>query len=350
MNLNKIQFKAAVLFKQKTPLEIISISSNNLKRGQIFIKLFYSGICGSQLGEIMGVKGDDKYLPHLLGHEGVGEVIRTGDGVKKVKKGDIVLMHWMNSEGIESANPSYKYKKLKINAGNLTTFNEFAVVSENKVTKINKNSNYKKKLLLGCTASTAIGSLCKLTTLKKNDAIAVSGCGSIGMMILMICKELKIKNLLAIDISKEKLNFIKKRLKINTVNSKIIDIIKYVEKNFENKIDKFFECSGNTKMISDAFECLNKSGKEILIGVPKFKEKASFYTLDINLGKKLIGCKGGDFFPKSDIHIFDKLLNKIKDLEDNFFSDEIELDEINNIFDKMKNNRQIGKAIIKFRQ
>jgi Zn-dependent alcohol dehydrogenase len=223
MNLNKIQFKAAVLFKQKTPLEIISISSNNLKRGQIFIKLFYSGICGSQLGEIMGVKGDDKYLPHLLGHEGVGEVIRTGDGVKKVKKGDIVLMHWMNSEGIESANPSYKYKKLKINAGNLTTFNEFAVVSENKVTKINKNSNYKKKLLLGCTASTAIGSLCKLTTLKKNDAIAVSGCGSIGMMILMICKELKIKNLLAIDISKEKLNFIKKRLKINTVNSKIID-------------------------------------------------------------------------------------------------------------------------------
>ena len=60
---------------------------------------------------------------------------------------------------------------------------------------------------------------------------------------------------------------------------------------FPGKIDKFFECTGNVDVISDAFECLNQMGSEILIGVPQFKKKAKFYTLDINLGKKLLVAK-----------------------------------------------------------
>ena len=64
MNIKNIKFNAAALFNLKKPLEIISITTNRLLKGQIFIKLFYSGICGSQLGEIDGIKGEDKYLPH----------------------------------------------------------------------------------------------------------------------------------------------------------------------------------------------------------------------------------------------------------------------------------------------
>ena len=320
MNIKNIKFNAAALFNLKKPLEIISITTNRLLKGQIFIKLFYSGICGSQLGEIDGIKGEDKYLPHLLGHEGIGEVVEIGEGVTKVKKGDVVLMHWMNSNGINSVSPNYHFKEKKINAGNLTTFNEFAVVSENKITKINKNSNYKEKLLLGCTASTAIGSMYKLSKVKKQDIIAVSGCGAIGLMILLLCHQLKIKNVLAIDISNKKLNYIKNKLNFETANPNLVNIINYIDQKFKGKIDKFFECSGNIKMISDAFECLNQSGEEILIGVPKYKKKAKFYTLDIHLGKKLIGCKGGDFYANSDFTKFDKILKNIKNLEKkNFF-------------------------------
>ena len=66
-----MRFKAAVLSKQKKPLDIIELETkSNLKRGQVLVKLFYSGICGSQIGEILGVKGKDHFLPHLLGHEG----------------------------------------------------------------------------------------------------------------------------------------------------------------------------------------------------------------------------------------------------------------------------------------
>ena len=58
------------------------------------MKVLYSGICGSQLGEIDGAKGEDKYLPHLLGHEGSGIVKSVGPGVKAVKEGETVVLHW----------------------------------------------------------------------------------------------------------------------------------------------------------------------------------------------------------------------------------------------------------------
>ena len=70
-----MEFRAAVLVEQKRPLEILKIKhSGVLLPGQVLVKIFTSGICGSQLGEIDGVKGRDRYLPHLLGHEGAGVV------------------------------------------------------------------------------------------------------------------------------------------------------------------------------------------------------------------------------------------------------------------------------------
>ena len=63
---DQISIEAAVLQKNNSDLIIKKIFHNNvLKKNQILVKLFYTGICGSQLGEIHGVKGKDKNLPHL---------------------------------------------------------------------------------------------------------------------------------------------------------------------------------------------------------------------------------------------------------------------------------------------
>ena len=79
--------------------------------------MYYSGICGSQIGEINGVKGKDNFLPHLLGHEGTGIIIDKNKSVKKFKKGDKVILHWQKSEGCDAHSPAYFMGKKKINAG-----------------------------------------------------------------------------------------------------------------------------------------------------------------------------------------------------------------------------------------
>ena len=46
-----------------------------------------SGLCGAQLQELAGLKGNSKFVPHLLGHEGCGIVEEIGPGVTTVKVG-----------------------------------------------------------------------------------------------------------------------------------------------------------------------------------------------------------------------------------------------------------------------
>ena len=67
--------KAAILVKSKQPLIIDNLTlSGNLEFGQVLVDVHYSGICGAQINEIDAAKGPDKFLPHLLGHEGSGVV------------------------------------------------------------------------------------------------------------------------------------------------------------------------------------------------------------------------------------------------------------------------------------
>ena len=92
--------KAAILVAQNQPLVVDHIDlPEKLLAGQVLIKVECSGICGSQIGEISGAKGVDKYLPHLMGHEGCGYVLDVGEGVTKVKIGDKIILHWKKGEG-----------------------------------------------------------------------------------------------------------------------------------------------------------------------------------------------------------------------------------------------------------
>ena len=136
--------KAAILINNRKPLVITDVELPKiLEFGQVLVKVFYSGLCGAQLNEIDGVKGKDKFLPHLLGHEGSGLVLNTGPGVTTVKKGDHVVLHWRPSLGIQSPTPKYKWGSKTVNAGWVTTFNNQAVISENRLTKIPKNFDKK---------------------------------------------------------------------------------------------------------------------------------------------------------------------------------------------------------------
>ncbi len=128
-----------------------------LEAGQVLVKVLYSGICGAQLGEIDGAMGEDKSLPHLLGHEGVARVLAVGPGVRHVKDGDTVVMHWRKGRGIEAATPKYTWEGRTVNAGSLTTFNERAVISENRLTPISADSDLEVAALYGCAVTTGFG-------------------------------------------------------------------------------------------------------------------------------------------------------------------------------------------------
>src|SRR6266581_479079 len=83
-----LRMKAAVLYAPKEPLRLVDdIEVPEPERGQVLVGLAYSGVCQSQLMEARGKRGEDRFLPHLLGHEGAGTVIEVGSQVSKVRPG-----------------------------------------------------------------------------------------------------------------------------------------------------------------------------------------------------------------------------------------------------------------------
>ena len=120
--------KAAVLEKINSPLTVGEVELTDLQVGQVLVKILVSGICGAQLHEIKGHKGNEKFLPHLMGHEGCGIVEQLGPGVTTVKVGDKVVMHWRPGSGIEAPFPSYVFNGKKMSSGKVTTLSEYSIV------------------------------------------------------------------------------------------------------------------------------------------------------------------------------------------------------------------------------
>ena len=122
-------------YRKKIVIDNLEIP--RLRYGQVLIKMLYSSICQTQVGEILGKRGRDPYLPHCLGHEAVGKVVDKHNSVKKVNMDDKVCLSWIKGRGIESGGTQYKSLNGKIiNAGPVNTFSEYAVVSENRLYKL----------------------------------------------------------------------------------------------------------------------------------------------------------------------------------------------------------------------
>src|SRR5688572_8909216 len=172
---------AAILVEQKKPLVIDEVELPALSYGQVLVDIKVSRICGSQIGEIDGVKGPDKWLPHLLGHEGGGIVLETGPEVTHVKPGDRVVLHWRPGAGIQAAPSKYRLGSQTVNAGNITTFQGLTVVSENRVTRVPDNTDFEIAALLADTLTTGFGAVTRDARVAIGEAVVVIGVGGIGL-------------------------------------------------------------------------------------------------------------------------------------------------------------------------
>src|ERR1700748_610234 len=177
--------QAALLVQTGSPLVVAEIEIPALKPGQVLIEITYSGACGTQVMEWRGDKGEDKWVPHCLGHEGTGVVLETGSAVTKVKRDDKVVLSWIKGNGIEAGGAVYDWDGKKVNAGGVTTFQRHAVVSENRLTLLPSGLPMDVAVLLGCAAPTGMGAVYNVLKVEPGDAVAVFGTGGIGLNALM---------------------------------------------------------------------------------------------------------------------------------------------------------------------
>ena len=294
--------EAAILAESRAPLIVDEIGlPDRLDAGQVLVKVLHTTICGAQINEIDAVKGPDRWLPHLLGHEASAEVIETGPGVTTVAAGDTVVMHWRPSKGIESATPTYSWRGETLNAGWVTTFNRHAVVSENRLTQIPADYDLKVAPLLGCAVTTAVGVINNDAKVKIGESVIVFGAGGVGLNLVQFAHLVAAHPIVAVDLVDAKLEMAKTLGATHCINSSGID-------DLETKLhdivgakgaDKVLETTGVKSVIELAYDMTHADGTCVLVGVPT--EKVTIYTLPIHFKKVLTGSHGGDSEPDVDI-------------------------------------------------
>ena len=338
--------KAAFINQLNKPLTIRdNISYENLKKGQVLVKIKYTGICGSQLYEIYGGRDNKKYIPHLLCHEATGIVIDYHPSVKKIKKNDRVILTWIKSDGIQAENPNYYYGNVKLNSGSITTFSSESIVSENRLIKLPKDISYRKGVILGCAFPTGAGMILNQVKKTKGKKIAFIGLGGVGVSALLTALNFNFKEIYAFDIDLKKIQKLKNEIgqkKINFNSFSNEDKIK-----FKDYFDYAIETSGSTQGIEAGLSIINNNGKLVFASHPKKGKKISIDPFELIKGKKIYGSWGGEVdYLKQKKTLF-KIFKRIKNVEKIFMDNIYSFNNINRAISDLKSNKVL-RPIIKF--
>ena len=341
--------KAAILMESNKPLVVANVEMpQELLYGQVLVKVVYSGICGAQINEIEAAKGPDKFLPHLLGHEGSGMVLDVGPGVTSVNKGDHVVMHWRPSQGIQSETPIYNWEGTRINAGWVTTFNEFAILSENRLTVIPKEFDLKLAPLLGCSVTTAMGVINNDAHVRIGQSVVIFGVGGVGLNIAQAADMVSAYPIVGIDLVKSKLEMAKKfgvsHAFVGSDNlENCVETIRGVVG--KQGADVVIDTTGNARVIETSYELTHPDGKTILVGVPRKGDNISIYSLPLHFNKVLTGSEGGGSIPHIDIPRYIRLYKTGKLNLDGLVTHEFSLDEVNDAIDVVRSG-ECGRCIV----
>lgn len=338
--------QAAVLRELNADLIIRTINIPDLMPGQVLVKVLFSGVCRSQLMEVMGGRGEDPWLPHLLGHEGCGEVLAVGEGVSKVQPGDQVIITWIKADGMVAPGAIYDFDGESINSGRVTTFSRHSIVSECCTVPLPEGVPPKVGVLFGCALLTGAGIVLNELMPDQNHVVAVIGLGGVGLSALIALKNLDVKRIIAVDQSEAHLELARAFGACETVNSALEDVEAWFATHVPNGLDACVEAAGTTATIELGFRLVRKGGGRLYFAShPPSGERICLDPHDLISGKSIHGSWGGACHADQDIaKIADTYLSGNMPLE-KLIEKEYSLHEINKALMDLKNG-EVFRPII----
>lgn len=333
---------AAILVEQRQPLVLDEVDLPPLGFGQVLVDIRVSRICGSQIGEIDGVKGPDRWLPHLLGHEGGGIVQEVGPEVRHVKPGDRVVLHWRPGAGIESRGPVYRWGQRTANAGCITTFNRYSVVSENRLTVVPADTDFEVCSLLADTLTTGFGVINNDAHVKLGESVVIIGCGGIGLGVVLGAKLAGAHPIIAVDLHDHKLAKAREFGATHTINSAGQDFVAGVRDILGGvPPDVVVDGTGLPAVLEKAYPLAAASGRVVIFGVMAHDRKLSLNTLPLHFGKQLTGSHGGSSRPAEDIPRYLRMMRDGRFDPRGMVSHRIPLEQVNDGIAKMRSGEVI---------
>lgn len=338
---------AAVLVELNRPLEVMTLALPALKPGQVMVDVAYSGVCQSQLNEVRGRKGPDRYLPHTLGHEGSGTVVAAGEGVAKVKPGDKVVLSWLKGSGADVPGTVYGGPLGPVNSGAISTFMRRTVTCENRLTPLPAGVPLREAALLGCAIPTGAGIVMNTLKIAAGQSIAIFGLGGVGLSALIAAKALDASPIIAVDVVPQKLALAKQLGATHTIDGSGDPGGTLREVTGGKGVDFAVEAAGHPAAMEAAYESVRAAGGLCVIaGNAPHGATIKLNPFSLIAGRRIAGSWGGECRPDIDIPRYGALYGEGRLPLAALISAEYPLEHINAAFDDLEAGR-VARALVK---
>lgn len=369
--------RAAVLERVGDPLRFEEIVLNPPEVGEVLVKIHAAGVCHSDVHYWSGAI--PRGLPMVLGHEGVGTVLRVGEGVSSVEAGDQVVLSFLPACGKcyrcadgesslctmterlrDGTMPDGTYRLYRASGepiGNLlfiSAFAEHAVVPEASVVRISEDLPWEEVCLLGCGFSTGFGAVTRALAVGPGDTVVILGAGGVGLAAVQGARVSGAWSVV-VDAEQEKIELAKRMgAKEGVVNDGDNEgVIARIREALgsEQGADYCVEAVGGGAIVDTiriGFESLREGGVLAVtgLGAKEIREMPISPLALVTSQKQVRGVLFGSVRVRSDLPRFFSMMRSglinVKDM----IGDIRPFGELNDVLERMSQGRQVGRAVV----
>jgi Zn-dependent alcohol dehydrogenase len=331
-----------------------------------------AGVCHSDL-HVM--KGDlSAPLPAILGHEGAGVVAEIGAGVSGLAPGDHVIPLWRLScgeceyctggrpalcaAGIEirrtgvlpGGGTGFRLDGAEIKRfGGVSTFSEYSVIPEKALLPIPADLALDRAALLGCAVITGYGAVVHAARVRPGSAVAVFGCGGVGLNVIQTVALAGAAKLIAVDLKESKLEYARQFGATHTVNGTKGNAVEQVRALTGGRgVDFAFEVVGLPVTMRQAFDVLARCGVAVVVGIGPTTAEVSIPVIPLAWEDRvLMGSLYGSSRPRIDIPRLIDLYRAGKLKLDELLTRSYPLEKINDAYAALDRG-EVARSVIRF--
>ena len=257
--------------KVGSPLELQEVPTPKIGDKDVLVRVKAAGICHSDVHYRAGTS-PVRPLPMTLGHEVAGVVEKTGSGVKDLKPGDRVCLHYNITCGdcVSCASGNEQFCPTGLMIGHYTDggFAKYIAVPGRNALVLPQEIPFEQGATLMCASATAYHALRK-SGLRAGETAAIIGVGGLGMSAVQLARAFGALTVIAVDIREESLDFAT-RFGAIPVNAGKVDPVEEIRRLTGGRgADVAVELVGSSRTMHQAVKCLAPLGRAVLVGITR---------------------------------------------------------------------------------
>jgi len=346
------------------PVAIETIVVPDPGPGEALVDVQACGVCHTDLHYREGGINDD--FPFLLGHEAAGVVSAVGAGVTDVEPGQFVVLNWRavcgQCRACRKGRPHLCFathnatQKMTLTDGTelspalgIGAFADRTLVASGQCTPVDPAAKPEVAGLLGCGVMAGLGAAMLTGDVQRGDSVAVFGCGGVGDGAIAGARLAGATTIVAVDLDDRKLELARGFGATHTVNASTDDAVEAVRAATGGLgADVCIEAVGHPAVLEQAFFARDLAGTVVQVGVPTPEMRMPDIPMIEFFGRggALKPSWYGDCLPSRDFPLLVDLHLQGRLPLDQFVSETIALDGVEEAFHKMERGEVLRSVVV----